>query len=111
MTTKRRQTTQKERLTPCECCKHPLSQRHHLLNVAYHGENDFTVQLCANCHELYHLIYNKYVLKSKTAKLGFILLKLKHDKRISYLYNLVVEVANIEKELTVSALREIEEKK
>jgi hypothetical protein len=23
-----------------------------------HGENQVTVQLCANCHELHHLVYN-----------------------------------------------------
>jgi hypothetical protein len=28
------------------------------LAVRDYGENDSTVQLCANCHELYHLLYN-----------------------------------------------------
>jgi hypothetical protein len=53
---KRRHTKLVERLTPCECCRHPLSTRAHLLDVATWGENEFSVQLCQNCHELYDII-------------------------------------------------------
>jgi hypothetical protein len=53
---KRRRTKLWERLTPCDCCGYPISQRHHLITVAeYYGENNYTRQLCANCHELYHI--------------------------------------------------------
>jgi ribosomal protein L37E len=54
----RRRTTAQERLTPCSACGYPLSQRHHLWDIATHGENQVTVQLCANCHDLHHLLYN-----------------------------------------------------
>lgn len=47
-----------ERTVPCLCCNYPITQRHHLLPFAIYGENGMTVQLCANCHELYHLIEN-----------------------------------------------------
>lgn len=57
---RRRQSSRYERLTPCWCCEWPISERHHLLEVARYGENNHTVQLCANCHELYHIIYAAY---------------------------------------------------
>src|SRR6266566_3671332 len=52
----RRPATLIERSTPCQCCAFPLTQRHHLCGVAKYGENEFTVQLCPNCHRIYHLI-------------------------------------------------------
>ncbi len=52
----RKKTSLKNRLTPCQCCSYPISQTHHLLDIATYGDNNFTYQLCANCHELYHLI-------------------------------------------------------
>ena len=49
------------RLVPCEVCGYPLSQLHHMMQQQHFGKaNDiWNVQLCACCHELYHLIYNK----------------------------------------------------
>lgn len=55
---RRRRATDQERMTPCTACGYPISQRHHLWDIAMHGENMVTVQLCANCHELHHLMYN-----------------------------------------------------
>ncbi len=55
---RRRRPTDRERLTPCSACGYPASHRHHLWDIATHGENQVTVQLCANCHELHHLMYN-----------------------------------------------------
>lgn len=52
----RRAPKTSERITPCAACEHPFSQRHHLDPVRYSGENTDTIQLCANCHELYHII-------------------------------------------------------
>ena len=60
----RRRPTLDERLTACSACGYPVSHRHHLWDVANHGENQVTVQLCANCHELHHLIYNALVRDS-----------------------------------------------
>src|SRR5262245_36903190 len=57
---KRRHVTRQERLKHCECCNWPLTERHHLLSFARHGENKYTVQLCPNCHDLYHIIWNAY---------------------------------------------------
>jgi len=53
---RRRRATLIERSTPCQSCAFPLSQRHHLFGVAKYGENEITVQVCPNCHRLYHLI-------------------------------------------------------
>ena len=55
---RRRRATDLERMTPCSACGYPSSHRHHLWDIATHGENQVTVQLCANCHELHHLMYN-----------------------------------------------------
>lgn len=44
------------RTTPCQFCEYPITQRHHALSFANFGENPFTLQLCANCHEFYHLV-------------------------------------------------------
>ena len=55
---RRRRATDQERMTACSACEYPISQRHHLWDIATHGENAVTVQLCPNCHELHHLMYN-----------------------------------------------------
>ena len=52
----RRKPTAQERLTPCWCCGYPISQKHHILGYAEHGKNEISVQLCANCHEAYHIL-------------------------------------------------------
>lgn len=61
---KRRRPTITERVTPCSACGFPTSHRHHLWEIASHGENEVTIQLCANCHELQHLMYNALVRES-----------------------------------------------
>ena len=54
---RRKKATRRERITPCEWCEHPLSQRHHLLPVSIYGdEQKYILRLCANCHELYHIV-------------------------------------------------------
>jgi 5-methylcytosine-specific restriction endonuclease McrA len=57
----RRRPTFRERVTACAACGYPVSHRHHAFDLATHGEHSFTVQLCANCHELQHLLYNALV--------------------------------------------------
>lgn len=57
----RRRTTLQERTTPCACCAYPISHRHHVLGFAGSGENRHTLQLCPNCHELFHLIQSAVV--------------------------------------------------
>jgi len=61
---RRRRPTYQERMTPCSACGYPISHRHHLWDVATHGENMVTIQLCPNCHELQHLMYNALVRDS-----------------------------------------------
>ena len=64
----RRRPTYHERTSPCEACGYPTSHRHHIHDVATHGENLLTVQLCANCHELQHLLYNALVNESEYSR-------------------------------------------
>jgi ribosomal protein L37E len=61
----RRRPTYSERTTACAACGYPASHRHHVYDVGTHGENIMTVQLCANCHELQHLMYNALVNESE----------------------------------------------
>lgn len=65
---KRRRPTPQERSTACAACGYPSSHRHHLWDLATHGENQVTIQLCANCHELHHLIYNTLVKESEYSR-------------------------------------------
>lgn len=64
----RRRPTYQERKTACSACGYPSSHRHHLWDFATHGENNVTIQLCANCHELHHLTYNALVKNSEYSK-------------------------------------------
>jgi ribosomal protein L37E len=64
----RRRPTYQERITACSACGYPSSHRHHLWDMATHGENKVTVQLCANCHELHHLMYNALVKNSEYSR-------------------------------------------
>ena len=66
--TRRRRPTYQERMTTCSACGYPLSQRHHLWDIAMHGENMVTIQLCPNCHELQHLFYNALVRDSEYSR-------------------------------------------
>jgi ribosomal protein L37E len=60
----RRRSKPGERVLPCSACGYPSSHRHHLWAIETHGENAVTIQLCANCHELNHLMYNALVRES-----------------------------------------------
>jgi ribosomal protein L37E len=64
----RRRPTYQERISACSACGYPSSHRHHLWDVATHGENAVTIQLCANCHELHHLMYNALVKESEYSR-------------------------------------------
>ena len=66
--TRRRRPTYQERMTACSACGYPVSHRHHLWDVAMHGENMVTIQLCPNCHELQHLLYNTLVRDSEYSR-------------------------------------------
>jgi len=57
----RRRPSYRERTTACAACGYPASHRHHIYDLATHGEHSQTVQLCANCHELQHLLYNTLI--------------------------------------------------
>lgn len=65
---RRRRPKFQERVTACSACGYPMSHRHHLWDIATHGENKVTIQLCANCHELQHLIYNTLVKGSEYSR-------------------------------------------
>lgn len=60
----RRRPSFRERTSACAACGYPASHRHHIYDLATHGEHTQTVQLCANCHELQHLLYNVLVNES-----------------------------------------------
>jgi hypothetical protein len=92
-----------ERLVPCECCGHPLSQCHHLASFADFGDTLMTMQLCANCHELVHLIYSGVYVGQKTAlylaeKAGAAMGG-RGDPRIRFLSNVAKEMNDLEGEM------------
>ncbi len=54
---RRRKPTTDEKGTPCVCCTFPLTERTHFVFAhSDRGENELTVQLCPNCHAIYHYI-------------------------------------------------------
>lgn len=65
---RRKEVSLGERITPCEFCGYPLSQRHHALPISLCGENGCTLQLCANCHEIYHIVERVYLYKSERSQ-------------------------------------------
>lgn len=108
----RRPPTLKERLTPCEVCGHPLSQRHHIPHVSEVGPHESTVQLCANCHELYHLAFNAHFRDGKRAarvwgevsqRLGL------NSDLVHDIYRLAARAHEIEIDMSQAAIRAIDE--
>lgn len=74
---KRKKVTIEHRVTPCAWCRYPLSVKHHILPIAIYGENNIAVQLCANCHEIYHIadaVFNRPTKSSQT-KLGVLVME------------------------------------
>lgn len=71
---KRRSVTPQERATPCDFCKYPLTERHHVLPVPWFGENDCTLPLCPNCHELYHVVFGAIVERNPGALAKLVML-------------------------------------
>lgn len=63
----RRAVNIQDRLIDCACCHYPISEQHHLLSFAEWGE-DLTIPLCANCHELMHLIQHFMADSAKYSK-------------------------------------------
>lgn len=104
---KRRRTTVKETLTACVCCKFPLSERHHMLDFAYHGEHNYTIPLCPNCHMLFHLIHSAYILKSERSRyiLGTTILKMGFENpTIQFLHDKVNEAEDVRRILEKKAI-------
>lgn len=64
----RRRPTHEERIIPCMACGYSVSHRHHLWDIATHGENRVTLRLCGNCHELHHLFYNTLAKDSEYSR-------------------------------------------
>jgi hypothetical protein len=56
-----RKNSTNQRIEPCQFCGYPISQRHHALPFHIFGENECVLRLCANCHELYHVIEKSYL--------------------------------------------------
>ena len=109
----RKKTTLKERLTACSICDHPISQRHHLLEVSRYDENDYTYQLCANCHEIYHLLETIQSYPDKTINSKIIIRHLEtkmDDSILIRLKNLVQQVINTKKRMEI-AFKDIEDYK
>lgn len=64
----RRATKKSERRTPCVVCGFPRSHRHHRFPVSVYGEHEHTMQLCSNCHGIYHLLERHYIQKLLSAR-------------------------------------------
>lgn len=97
----RKKVTSVDRTHSCQFCGYPLSQRHHALPFHTYGENECTLYLCANCHELYHIVERVFVSHSASAaKLldAFIAVYGKDDTRLKKAYHFIAGAINIAKE-------------
>jgi hypothetical protein len=75
--------------------------------VAEYGENDATIQLCANCHELYHLMYNYYINRTGGNLLGQVLYKLGvTNSRTQRIYEIVMHANELERKVVMLACEE-----
>ena len=63
----RRTTKLEETTMPCEGCGFPISHRHHILEYADYGENDYTLQACATCHWTLHICVSAHKPKGARA--------------------------------------------
>lgn len=88
----------KRRTEPCQFCGYPISQIHHALPFHIYGENLCTLNLCANCHELYHIVERTYLnpdsssrklVKAFTMKYG------SEDNRIKMVYHFMAAALNL----------------
>lgn len=57
---KRKKPTLAERMRSCFYCNYPISQRHHALPVSVYGDTTAITELCANCHEAFHIFARAY---------------------------------------------------
>ena len=89
MRKQRRKTKLSERLMPCQCCGYPISQRHHLFNVAAFGEHTYVRYLCANYHELFHIIDNDTKPRGIALRIAVENALGPDDRRLTYLTALV----------------------
>lgn len=96
MTQRRRKTTSKERLEDCSVpsCRWPISNRHHTLDFAEYeiDDDEYCIQLCSRCHELFHLAYNALIHKGKRAVTiwqGFLCRVSGEEARVKFITDLV----------------------
>lgn len=54
----RRRPHRGDRSLECCCCSWPVTQSHHLVLFAKYAD-DTTIRLCANCHEVFHLLTDR----------------------------------------------------
>lgn len=98
---KRKRVSTAHRCTPCQWCNFPLSQKHHFLPVHIYGENDVTVQICANCHDIYHVVDRAVHKQTKNnmMRLGVLIERFgKEDFRIKTSFRWVIYLDKLEKE-------------
>lgn len=101
MMVKRKAVSINKRTEPCQFCGYPLSQRHHALPVHIYGENVFTLQLCANCHELYHIVQAVFLKATKRNQCllqAFIEVYGNEDIRLKKCYHFISSAIDIAKE-------------
>lgn len=104
MEQRRRKPKIEERLTPCMCCKYPLTERHHILDFVTWGEALDTWQLCANCHEILHIAFAAIILKKKrSTELWENFEKVLGEKHptIQWIYERIEETLDLSFEMTI----------
>lgn len=87
----RRRTSFIDRMNRCECCDYAVTQKHHPYGWTEFAGIEYTVSLCACCHEFYHLIEQGYTSYGSSSTLVNRLTR-EYPDRFTFLNNLFQRV-------------------
>lgn len=93
----------KERVSPCSVCGYPISEKHHMAERHIYGDNDYTIKLCANCHELFHILKT---CKSDV-KRGWIALQFLIGSKFDERFVKIKELAEQSSEFDVAMIKKV----
>jgi hypothetical protein len=90
----------KSRITHCICCDYPVTEKHHLLEQKkwQQTDSDNIVNLCPNCHQLYHLLKTDHASSLRNA---YTIRELKKYRRhdVDFIERLIAQANHSERTL------------
>ncbi len=90
----------------CDCCWETLAQDHHILSIATFKDSKIILPLCANCHQVFHLIeianrHGELWSEEPKTKAGKLILAYRNESASkTYRFRYLVNLLNFSIELT-----------